>query len=113
MYKLRLLCLIGNLFIGVAEAAPADKVPTYDVAASCRAAAAVPDLPHEKSKADDIKHCLDLENQARAELVKQWTEFTPAARTVCLGVSSSGSVPPVYSELMACLDRMRPRRRDR
>ena len=113
MHEFQMFHFVVAVVVAVAQTAPTDKVPTYDVAAACQAAASQPDASHGPSKADDIKHCLDAEGRARDELVKQWSEFTPAARTVCLGVSSAGSVKPVYSELIACLDRMRPPQRGR
>jgi len=112
MHEFLMPPVVAAIVIAVAQTTLVDKVPTYDVGAACRAAAAQPDASHGPSRADDIKHCLEVEGRARDELVKQWSQFTPAARAVCLGVSSNGSVKPVYSELIACLDRMRPRQRD-
>lgn len=89
-----------------AQAQAVNKVPQFDIATACRAMIAQSDIEHGQSQADDVKHCIESEKQEREQLEKGWSQFSAIARTTCLGVSSVGSVKPVYSELMACLERM-------
>jgi hypothetical protein len=47
------------------------------------------------------------ENQARQQLLREWSQFAFADRAMCVGVSGAGSVNPVYTELMTCLEMAR------
>jgi hypothetical protein len=112
---LNVVLLATLMFAGVAPAAsrggpPAAHgfgggVPTYNIAAACRDAASIPEARiFEYSGPDAIKSCVEDENQARAQLLKEWSQFTAADRTMCVGVSSQGEVDPVYTELISCLE---------
>jgi len=80
-------------------------VPTYNIEAACRALAAVPEARiFETGGPDATQHCVKAENQAREQLVKEWSQFKAADRSMCVGVSSQGEVDPVYSELVTCLE---------
>lgn len=92
--------------LSVAEAQNAIKVPQLDIARACRAMVALPDVEHGRSRDEDVKNCIETEMQARKQLEKKWPRSTAVARSTCLGASSIGSVKPVYSELMVCLERM-------
>jgi len=87
---------------------PGSGVPTYDVAATCRAMAALPEARLFDSGTadapDPTQRCVDEENKARQELLQRWTQFTPADRALCAGVSRAGSVDPAYTELETCLE---------
>ncbi|HMF29044.1 MAG TPA: hypothetical protein VKE42_09760 [Candidatus Cybelea sp.] len=88
--------------------ADARGVPSYDVAPSCRAMAALPEARLFDSSGadapDPTQRCVDEENKARQELLECWTKFTPADRALCAGVSRAGRVDPAYTELETCLE---------
>jgi hypothetical protein len=104
------LLAVNAVFLSVAlyaaQAQTVKNVPQLDITAACRAMIAQPDIEHGRSPHDDVKHCIETEMQAREQLEQGWSRFTAIARTTCLGISSVGSVKPVYSELIGCLERM-------
>jgi homoserine kinase len=68
---------------GTAHAAPSvATVPNYNVKAACRALSLIPEA-------------------------KEWSQFAAADRAMCVAVSGAGSVNPVYTELMTCLEMAR------
>jgi hypothetical protein len=69
-------------------------VPTLDVAPSCRAAAA--------AQMNRMQTCMNEEQGARDQLVKEWTKFTVADRSSC--VSAMMDFEPTYTELLTCLE---------
>ena len=93
----------ASILVGVGRPIPADKIPNFDVTAACRALAAEPDAIPDDMQARGTQHCVDDERTAREQLVKQWSQFKPADRAMCLGGSTAGSVDPVYTELITCL----------
>ena len=110
--------LLAITLAGVAHAAPRGappiarasgaSVPTYNVEAACRALSAVPEAQiFETSGPNSTEHCVESENRAREQLVKEWSDFKAADRTMCVGVSSQGEVDPVYTELISCLEMAR------
>ena len=92
----------ASMLVGVGQ--PADKIPNFDVTAACRALAAEPDAIPDDMQARGTQHCVDDELTAREQLVTQWSQFKPADRAMCLGGSRAGSVDPVYTELITCLE---------
>jgi len=96
---LRALILATPLSLTVA-----DQVPTIDVAPGCRAAAAAsPGLNQ------DVGACLKSENNAREQLVQQWSKFPAADRTNCLMLTKIGS-NGTYTDLLTCLQIQRDAR---
>jgi hypothetical protein len=93
-----------SMLVGVAQGAPADKIPNFDVTAACRALTTEPDAIPDDRQGRGTQHCVDDERTAREQLVTQWSQFKPADRAMCLGGSSAGSVDPVYTELITCLE---------
>jgi hypothetical protein len=93
-----------SMLVGVARDAPADKIPNFDVTAACRALTAEPDATPDDRLGRGTQHCVDDERAAREQLAKQWSQFKPADRVMCVGGSSTGSVDPVYTELITCLE---------
>ena len=75
----------------------ADRPPIYNVEPSCRGAV------RQGIPGADINICLRKEQDARDQLVKQWTEFTAADKSYCVPLSSLGG-RPTYTELLTCLD---------
>ena len=112
MSKLSSFCL-ACLLLAVSPAACAahsgvntsSGVPYFDIHAACRALARIPEARiAEEDQTDATRHCLDEERQARGQLLKEWSQFKPAERRACVGVSRQGEVDPVYSELLTCLE---------
>jgi hypothetical protein len=94
---------------GTADAAPnVATVPNYNIKAACRALSLIPEARTiDRTQADASERCEEAEKQARDELAKEWTQFAAADRAMCVGVSGAGSVNPVYTELMSCLEMAR------
>jgi hypothetical protein len=83
-------------------------VPSYNIQAVCRQAAAIPEAHlFETGGPDTTKRCVDNENRARQQLDERWAQFKAADRAMCAGASSSGPVNPTYTELITCLEMTR------
>jgi hypothetical protein len=93
--------LLGlSTLVAAAQTAPGP--PKFDIAGACRDTAAQHDAA---SRPAVMKSCVDSETKARKELEAKWSRFDPAARTTCMGtVAVGGSVKPVYSELIGCIE---------
>jgi hypothetical protein len=98
------LFLAASILVGASQPAPADKLPSFNVTAACRALAAERDAIPDDMQARGIQHCIDDERTAREQLEREWSQFKPADRTICIGGSKAGSVTPVYTELITCLE---------
>ena len=61
----------------------------------------------DRTQADASAHCEEAEQQAHDELATEWSQFAAADRAMCVGMSGAGSVNPVYTELMTCLEMAR------
>jgi hypothetical protein len=106
------LVLAASLLAGVAQGATrgAD-VPNFNISSACDALTRIPEARMvDSTQPDSTKHCVEAESEARDQLVKQWSQFNAADRSMCVGVSSAGSVDPVYTELMTCLEMARDSR---
>ncbi len=77
----------------------ADSVPKFDVTQSCRAAAAAANTPER------LQGCLDSEQRAHDQLVKEWSNFKPDDRAKCVRTIKVFS--PTYTELITCLEMAR------
>jgi hypothetical protein len=104
--------LAAGLWASAAGAATGGPpIPTFDIHAACNALRMVPEaLSVDTGQPDALRHCVDAEQQARNELAREWTKFSPADRNLCVGESKSGGVAPVYSELETCLQMTRDSR---
>src|SRR5215510_7096948 len=72
-------------------------LPSYDVRKSCKL-----DL-QSYSTAQSNSGCLADEQNARATLVTQWTQFTPESRSRCSQMVGNVAGPQSYVELLTCL----------
>jgi hypothetical protein len=98
--------MIPVLLIGAhLTIAVADPVPSFNVEPSCRQAAS-----GDIGIKQDFTACLDDEKGAREQLVKEWSEFTPADRSLCTRLSTTGGAP-TYTELLTCLEISRDARK--
>ncbi len=77
----------------------ADRVPTFDVARSCKLdVAATAGLSVDQS----IKSCISDENRARQQLTSQWSTFSGSSKAECIPQESIGGTPS-YVSLLTCL----------
>jgi hypothetical protein len=87
---------------------PSNGVPDFNINTACRALAQIPEAgTDEMDQAGATRRCLEEEREARGQLLKEWSQFTPAERKNCVGISRQGEVDPVYSELLTCLEMAR------
>jgi hypothetical protein len=82
----------------------ADGVPTFNVEPHCRAVARLAE------PIGDANVCVEKEQEARDQLVKQWTQFLPAEKDHCLRLATLGG-DPIYTKLLTCLEMQRDARR--
>ena len=81
--------------------AVADSPPKLNAGPSCDAAAR-----GAISNGRDKEACMGDERQAEDALTKNWSQYTGAHKTQCVGMTSRGGSPS-YVELISCLDIMR------
>lgn len=100
MLTIRFASAAGVLAIGLwASAAGAatggPPIPTFDIHAACNALRMVPEaLSVDTGQPDALRHCVDAEQQARNELAREWTKFSPADRNLCVGEFEIGRRRP-------------------
>jgi hypothetical protein len=96
------MILLGTVFLSSQLLiAVADGVPKIDVKKTCRNAATVTGTLTQQ----DIDACIADEQGARDELVKNWSQFSAAARANC--VHTSTDYLPSYVEVLTCLSMAR------
>jgi hypothetical protein len=81
--------------------AVADSPPKLNAGPSCDAAA-----QGAISLGRDKEACMGDEREAEDVLTKNWSQYTRAHKTQCVGMTSKGG-PPSYVELISCLDIMK------
>jgi hypothetical protein len=94
------LALVGFMviFAGTAYA----QVPTINIQETCRAAAAVMvNLMGGTSSQNDVQICLETENKARQQLLKDWSSFTASDREGCI---QANVYLPSYVEWVTCFE---------
>jgi hypothetical protein len=90
-----------------AAAAPADNLPELDVSVSCGAAAR-----GAISAGRDKESCLADEHAAQSQLGDNWSKYSIADKTQCIGNVKTGG-PASYVELLSCLEVMRDAKESR
>jgi len=94
--------LIAATFIAAFANDACAQVPTIYLEETCRAASsAMVELMGRSSTADDMKICMDSENKAREQIVKQWDSFDFSDRDSCI---QTRVYLPSYVEWLTCLD---------
>lgn len=84
-----------------AFAAAAQGLPTINIEASCRASTkAVAEAIGDNTVAT-FESCMEHENAARAQLMKNWNKFLPADRSLCVNPKV---YMPSYAEWLTCLE---------
>ena len=81
--------------------AVADSPPKLNVGPSCDAAAR-----GAISLGRDTQACMGDERDAQDLLTKNWSQYSRAHKTQCVGMTSRGG-PSSYVELISCLDVMK------
>jgi hypothetical protein len=77
-------------------------VPSVDIRKTCQAAAAVmTELTTGGTAQHDVDVCLNSEQSARAQIVKDWTTYSSAGKTQCVQPSV---YLPSYIEWLTCLE---------
>jgi hypothetical protein len=85
------------------------QVPTADVQGTCRiAASAMVALMGGTTVEQGMNSCLDSENTARAQIVKDWSTYSAADRVQCV---QPQFYLPSYVEWLTCLEMERDVRR--
>jgi hypothetical protein len=91
-----------TLLLGAQLIIPAsEEVPNLNVASSCRAAAAI-----QIADSQSFSDCMNEEDQARVELVRDWRTFSAPNRVSCTADASSDGIAS-YVELLVCLQTAR------
>ena len=79
----------------------ADRVPKLNVEPSCKTAGV-----EGMALGRTTQSCLNDENGARDQLVKDWSTFSASDKNHCLSMVSTGGSPS-YVELLSCLEMSR------
>jgi hypothetical protein len=91
--------LCAAIVVGQPFAALADEVPTFDFKKTCKT-----DVQGDQGTSDQaIASCMTDEQNARATLVSEWTQYSSASKRECVGAQVDGSGPQSYVELLTCL----------
>src|SRR5215475_5598224 len=94
------VALAVMLFGSQVWSARADGPPKLNVERSCIAAA-----NGAISTGRDQEACMSDERTAHETLTHHWSQYSPAHRTQCVGMTTQGG--PSYVELISCLEIMR------
>jgi len=89
------------LSLGAPAFAAEPAVPRLDVRPTCH-----PLNASDKSIQIDTERCLKTEQDARAELVRQWADFPSADRVLCIQTATLTSMAS-YVDLITCLEMKR------
>ena len=74
--------------------AGADTMPKLDIARECQ---------FEGGTKPMQERCASDENQARDQVQKEWTQFSPSAKAQCYEETNTDSTPS-YVEFLTCLE---------
>lgn len=75
----------------------ADVFPEFDYAATCKT-----DQPDSAGTGETLGKCTDDELQAKQQLARVWSQFTPDEKTQCIKETNIDGTPS-YVELQICL----------
>ena len=92
--------LIG--FLAVFPQTARAQVPTINIQETCRAAAGVMvNLMDGSTTENDIKACLESENKAHDQMVKDWSTYQASDRQGCIDTRAN---LPSYAEWTTCFE---------
>ena len=100
--KRLLAALALTLLSALVSRASADNVPKLDVARSCREAQTYSGEDNKLA----YKGCIQDENDAYAQLQKNWSRYRPENRASC--VAQGISPMPSYVEILTCIEMYDP-----
>jgi hypothetical protein len=83
------------------DPARAQQVPTVNIAATCRAATAVTVSLLGSTGVNDLQVCMDGENRAREQIIKDWSAFADSDRVGCI---QPNVYLPSYIEWLTCME---------
>jgi len=86
-------------FIGGCADAQAQYIPTVDIQQTCKMAAAV--TVSLSGGTNDLEICMNSENGARQQMVKNWSTFNPSDRQGCI---QPRVYLPSYVEWLTCFE---------
>jgi hypothetical protein len=86
-------------FVGGCADAQAQSIPTIDIQQTCKMAAIV--TVSLSGGTNDLEICLNSENGARQQMVKNWSTFTPSDRQGCI---QPRVYLPSYVEWLTCFE---------
>jgi hypothetical protein len=92
--------LCTAIVVGQFFAAFADEVPTFDLKKMCKTDAQAYQGTNDQAS---YTGCVTDEQNARATLVSEWTQYSSASKRECLDLQGDGSGPQSYVELLTCL----------
>ena len=87
-------------FLGLSAEAAQAQVPTINVQETCRTAAAVT-VSLGTPGVDDVKICMDSENKARDQIIKDWGSYPASDRAQCV---QTRYYLPSYVEWLTCFE---------
>lgn len=90
--------LLSVLLLGSQVVLAVDTVPKFDTGRSCHSVSAAAGMATR-----DAEACERDENNARAALEKDWSQFTPLDKADCTRLMTLGGSPS-YVELLTCLE---------
>jgi len=93
--------LAAVVMVVFAETAQA-QVPTIDIQKTCRAAASVMvNLMGGSTSQNDVEICLETENKARQQILKDWSTYQASDREGCI---QANVYLPSYTEWLTCFE---------
>jgi hypothetical protein len=95
--------VVAGLTIGIfsSDLARAQQVPTVNIAATCRAASSVTASLLGSTGTNDFQVCMDSENRAREQVIKDWSTFAASDRVGCI---QANVYLPSYIEWLTCME---------
>ena len=95
---IRIPALLSVILLSSQIVLAADQVPKLDTGRSCHSAGAAAGVAGR-----DTAACERDENNARAALEKEWSQFTLSDKAHCVRLGTLGGSPS-YVELLTCLE---------
>jgi hypothetical protein len=77
------------------------RVPTVDIAATCRAAEKAIQAISKDAKGADFDGCMNQQKEALGILTRDWSNYPAADRARCV---NPGAYMPSYAEWLTCLE---------
>ena len=94
-------CILAAGLAGPCIAVAANLPPKFNVAPGCKAAAAINQVM-DLSVSQNYTSCMEDEEDARQQLVRNWASFSPKDQARCVGQTQVNGMPS-YAEVLACL----------